>query len=73
MHRKINSYFVWIFVILHQLGKKEYGPGSWRLFIDSSIRSLKAVLLYNSNVLASIPLAHSTTLSESLYDIKVGA
>jgi hypothetical protein len=48
--------------LLHQLG---YGPTTWRLFIDSSKRSLKAVLLHNSNILASIPLAHSTKLSES--------
>jgi hypothetical protein len=57
--------------ILHQLGEGEYYPSTWRLFIDSSKRSLKAVLLHNSNVLASIPLAHSTKLSESC-DIKVG-
>ena len=31
----------------------------WRLFIDSSKRSLKAVLLHNGNVYPSIPIAHS--------------
>jgi len=51
--------------LLHQLGEKKYDPSTWRLFIDSSKRSLKAVLLHNSNVLASIPLVHSTKLSES--------
>jgi hypothetical protein len=51
--------------LLHQLGQGEYDPTTWRLFIDSSKRSLKAVLLHNSNVLASISLAHSTKLSKS--------
>ena len=31
----------------------------WRLFIDSSKVSLKAVLLHNGNVLPSIPVAHA--------------
>jgi len=31
----------------------------WRLFIDSSKISLKAVLLHNENVLPSIPVAHA--------------
>jgi hypothetical protein len=57
--------------LLHQLGEKEYDPSTWRLFIDSSKRSLKAVLLHNSNVLASTPLAHSTKLSESYETLKL--
>jgi hypothetical protein len=32
---------------------------TWRLFIDSSKSSLKAVLLHNSSILAYIPLALS--------------
>lgn len=36
-----------------------YDPCQWRLFIDSSKRSLKAVLLHNGNEYASIPVAHS--------------
>ena len=35
-------------VFLH-LGVQEYGANSWRLFIDSSKRSLKCVLLHNTN------------------------
>jgi len=31
----------------------------WRLFIDSSKVSLKAVLLQNGNVFPSIPIAHA--------------
>ena len=36
-----------------------YSASDWRLFIDSSKRSLKAVLLHNGNVYPSIPVAHS--------------
>jgi hypothetical protein len=57
--------------LLHQLGQGEYDPSTWRLFIDSSKRSLKAVLLHNSNLLASIPLAHSTNLPESYETLKL--
>ena len=31
----------------------------WRLFIDSSKLSLKAVLLHNGNTLPSVPVGHS--------------
>jgi hypothetical protein len=57
--------------LLHQLGEKEYDPSTLRIFIDSSKRSLQAVLLHNSNVLASLPLAHSTKLSESYETLKL--
>jgi hypothetical protein len=57
--------------LLHQLGEKECDPSTWRLFIDSSKRSLKDVLLHNSNVLASIPRAHSTKLSETYETLKL--
>jgi hypothetical protein len=57
--------------LLHQLGEKEYDPSTWRLVIDSSKRSLKTVLLHNSNVLASIPHAHSTKLCESYETLKL--
>ncbi|GFT29093.1 uncharacterized protein TNCV_3587231 [Trichonephila clavipes] len=39
-------------------------PPQWRLFIDSSKRSLKAVLLHNSNQFASVPVGHSVHLKE---------
>lgn len=41
-----------------------YNPSEWRLFIDSSKESLKAVLLHNTNVYASIPVAYSVILDE---------
>lgn len=42
-----------------------YNPNEWRLFIDSSKFSLKAVLLHKGNEIPSIPLAHSVVLKES--------
>lgn len=47
-----------------------YDPSQWRLFIDSSKRSLKAVLLHNGNEYASIPIAHSVYLKESYENMK---
>jgi hypothetical protein len=44
---------------------KYYDVNEWRLFIDSSKRSLKGVLLHNGNQLASIPIAHSVHLKET--------
>lgn len=48
-----------------------YKPCEWRLFIDSSSRSLKAVLLNNGNKVASVPVGHSTQLTESYDNIKI--
>lgn len=42
----------------------EYIAEDWRLFIDSSVTSLKAVLLHKTNLKPSIPLAFSTDLKE---------
>jgi hypothetical protein len=43
----------------------------WRLFIDSSKRSLKAVLLHNGNHYASLPISHSVYLTESYENIEL--
>ena len=48
-----------------------FNPNEWRLFIDSSNRSLKAVLLHNGNRLPSIPLAHSVHLKEEYNNVKL--
>ncbi len=56
--------------LLCQLGVQLYDPQEWRLFIDSSKRSLKCVLLHNGNLYGSVPLAHSTTLKEKYDEIK---
>ena len=42
----------------------------WRLFIDSSSKSLKAVLLINGNKYPSLPLAHSVHLKETYKNVK---
>ena len=42
-----------------------HNPDEWRLYIDSSKLSLKAVLLHVGNVLPSIPVTHSVHMKES--------
>lgn len=49
--------------LLNKLGVPQYEPKHWRLFTDSSKRSLKCIL-HNGNQFASVPLAHSTTLKK---------
>lgn len=48
-----------------------YNPTEWRLFIDSSSRSLKAVLLHNGNKVASVPVGHSVHMSESYSNMEL--
>jgi hypothetical protein len=48
-----------------------YNPTEWRLFIDSSSRSLKAVLLYNGNTVASVPVGHSVQMSENYNNMEL--
>ena len=43
----------------------------WRLFIDSSSRSLKAVLLHNTNKCPSIPLALLVQMKENYENVKI--
>lgn len=43
----------------------------WRLFIDSSKRSLKAVLLHNGNKYASVPVGHSVHLEEKYENLEL--
>lgn len=42
-----------------------YVAKEWRLFVDGSVNSLKAVLLHISNKKPAIPVAYSTVLKES--------
>ena len=55
---------------MFELGVNFYDATSWRMFIDSSKRSLKCVLLHNTNEYGSIPIGHSTTLKETYESIK---
>ncbi|KAL4131092.1 hypothetical protein QTP88_008441 [Uroleucon formosanum] len=50
---------------------QDYIISDWRLFIDSSQRSLKAVLLHNGNLKPCIPIAHSVHLKESYDNMKI--
>ena len=56
--------------LIEKLGTT-YEPSDWRLFIDSSKRSRKAVLLHNGNTFASIPLAHSIHMKESYENMEI--
>ena len=52
------------------MGLPKYVANEWRLFIDSSKRSLKYVLLHIGNVYGSIPIGHSITMKEKYEEIK---
>ena len=48
----------------------QYEATEWRLFLDSSVRSMKAVFLHIGNKVASVPVAHSVQLKECYLDMK---
>jgi hypothetical protein len=48
-----------------------YDASEWRLFIDSSKRSLKGVLLHSGNKYASVPVAHSIHLKETYESLEI--
>jgi len=48
-----------------------HNPLDWRLFIDSSKLSLKAVILHNGNTLPSISVGHSVHNKESYENMKI--
>lgn len=50
--------------------KIHYVARDWRLFIDGSVTSLKAVLLHKSNKIPSIPVAFSTDMKECYSTMK---
>lgn len=56
--------------VMETLGLQHW-PDEWRLFIDSSKVSLKAVLLHIGNELPSIPVAYVTDLKETYQNMKV--
>jgi len=55
--------------LMNALGIK-HDPQEWRLFIDSSKLSLKAVLLHNGNQHPSIPVGHAVHMKESYENLK---
>ena len=54
-----------------KMGLPEYNLDDWRLFIDSSIRSLKCVLLHNGNMFAFVSIGHSVVLKEHCQNVKM--
>ena len=49
----------------------QFKSDQWRLFVDGSSKSLKAVLLHNENLFPSIPLAYSTNLKENFNSMEL--
>ena len=47
-----------------------YDPSDWRLFMDSSTRRLKVMLLHNGNKYRSIHVTHSAHLKEGYGNVK---
>ena len=57
--------------LMDELGILDYNSTEWRLFIDSSKRSLKCVLLHNGNLFGAVPIGHSVYVREEYGDIKI--
>ena len=47
-----------------------YVPVEWRLFLESSVKSLKVVLLHNGNKVGFVLVGHSVKLTECYKNIK---
>ena len=58
-----------IFGVFNEIGI-DYNPTDWHLFVDSSVKSLKTVLLHNGNEFPSIPVGHSVNIKEEYKNIK---
>jgi len=57
--------------LINQLKPNSYKASDWRLFIDSSKKSIKAVLLHNTNVYAPVPIAHSVVMQEKYDNMQI--
>ena len=51
--------------------ENKHTSGQWKLFIDSSKVSLKAVLLDNGNKLNTIPLLRAVHMTETYENLQV--
>ncbi|UYV67940.1 hypothetical protein LAZ67_5002553 [Cordylochernes scorpioides] len=49
----------------------DHDTEEWRLFIDSSNISMKAVLLHNGNKFPSVPIAHASNMKETYENMKL--
>ena len=57
--------------LLEVMSVPQYDPNEWRLFIYSSKKSIKCVLLHNGNLFGIIPIGHSVYLKEKHEHVKV--
>ena len=57
--------------LLSEMGLPEYNPDECRLFVDSSKRSLKWVLLHNVNKFACVPIKHFKIAKEHYLNVKM--
>ena len=57
--------------LLSEISVPEYNSDEWRLFINSSKRSLKCVLLHNGNKFACLPIGHSVIVKEHYLNVKI--
>ena len=48
-----------------------YEPTEWRLFIDSSNRSLKAMLLFNDKKIPSVLVGYSVHMTENYKNMEL--
>ena len=64
LRRRLRCVFNDVYSVMEFLGHK-HNPDQWRLFIDSSKKSLKVVLLHNGNRFPSVRLAYATNVKES--------
>ena len=54
-----------------EMGFSKYNSDKWRLFIDSSKRSLKCVLLHKGNKFACVPIGRSVVVKEHYLNVKM--
>lgn len=55
--------------LMMELGVR-HASDEWRLFIDSSTTSLKAILLHNGNIYPTVPLLHAVNMKETYESMK---
>ena len=59
-----------VFALFQSIGMI-HDQTNWRLFVNSSKESIKAVLLHNGNRYPTVPVAYSTTLKETYYNLQL--
>ena len=57
--------------LLKEMGLSYYNLDEWRLFIDSSKRSLKCWLLHEGNKFSCVPMGHSVVVKKHYLNVKM--